>query len=496
MSHAKTARPIRIHIVESYTEPSPGPRPQTGVFSFPQKMSIRSQIRPVLTLAIPLILAELGWMAMGIVDTIMVGHMANPALAISACALGQVLYNTIAFGIAGVLLGLDTYLAQSHGAGRFDEANRWLLHGLLLAAGLALTLILIVVFAPVFMVRLPIDRDVTTGSISFLSALNYGTPALFLYFTLRRYLQAFNHVRPIAWALITANLINILGDWLLIFGHSWGPIHIPALGVAGAGLATSFSRCYLALFMIIALWRIERRHQYGLASMARHFEPNRIRRLALLGAPAGGQIFVEIAIFGLVTFLIGTMGRLPLAGHEIALNCASFTFMVPFAISAAAAVRVGQAIGRNSPPEAVSAGWAAIALGAGTMACFSAILLLMPYAIARGFTADPEVIAATVPLLFVAAIFQFFDGLQITATGALRGAGNTHAGLYVQIIGYWIIGLPIGYLFAFHLHRGAVGLWLGLCAGLIIAGLTLATVWHRTTKKLTTQNPVTHTASI
>ena len=303
------------------------------------------------------------------------------------------------------------------------------------------------------MLRLPIDHEVLTGAISFLGALNWGTPALFLYFTLRRYLQAFNHVRPIAWALVTANLINVVGNWLLIFGHSWGPIHIPALGVTGAGLATSISRCYLALFLVISLWRIERRHHYGLASMVRHFEPTRLRRLALLGAPAGGQIFVEIAIFGTVTFLIGTMGRLPLAGHEIALNCASFTFMVPFAISAAAAVRVGQAIGRNAPHEAASAGWAAIALGAGAMACFSAILLLFPHAIARSFTADPAVIAATVPLLFVAAIFQFFDGLQITATGALRGAGNTHAGLIVQIIGYWIIGLPIGYLLGFRLHQ-------------------------------------------
>jgi multidrug resistance protein, MATE family len=436
-------------------------------------MSIRNQIRPMLTLALPLILAEVGWMSMGIVDTIMVGHMANPALAISAAALGQVLYNTIAFGIAGVLLGLDTYLAQSHGAGRFDEANR-----------LALTLILIIVLAPAFMLRLPIDHEVLTLSVSFLGALNYGTPALFLYFTLRRYLQAFNHVRPIAVALVTANLINAAGNWLLIFGHSWGPIHIPALGVTGAGLATSVSRCYLALFMIIALIQIERRHRYGLSSMVHHFEPTRIRRLALLGAPAGGQIFVEIAIFGMVTFLIGTMGRLPLAGHEIALNCASFTFMVPFAISAAAAVRVGQAIGRKAPAEAASAGWAAIVLGAGAMAIFSGIYFLFPHLIAGSFTEDPAVIAATIPLLFVAAIFQFFDGLQITATGALRGAGNTHAGLIVQIIGYWIIGLPIGYLIAFRNHRGAVGLWLGLCAGLIVAGIALTAIWHHTTKKL------------
>jgi MATE family multidrug resistance protein len=449
-------------------------------------MSIRQQIRPVLTLAIPLILAEVGWMAMGIVDTMMVGHMANPAIAISAAALGQVLYNTVAFGIAGILLGLDTYLSQSHGAGRFDEANRWLVHGLLLAAGLACALIGIVVLAPVFMLRLPIDHDILVNSVSFLRALNWGTPALFLYFTLRRYLQAFNHVRPIALALVTANLFNITGNWLLIYGHTWGPIHIPALGVTGSGFATSVARCYLALFLIAALWRIERRHHYGLrtilGSVSLHFEPNRIRRLALLGAPAGGQIFVEIAVFAVVTYLIGTMGPLSLAGHEIALNCASFTFMVPFAISAAAAVRVGQAIGRKAQSEAVSAGWAAILLGAGCMAVFSAMLLLFPHSIAAAFTHDRAVIAATIPLLFVAALFQFFDGLQITATGALRGAGNTHAGLIVQVVGYWIVGLPIGYVLAFRLHHGAVGLWTGLCAGLVVAGVTLTTIWHRTTR--------------
>jgi MATE family multidrug resistance protein len=450
-------------------------------------MSIRHQIRPVLTLALPLILAELGWMTMGIVDTVMVGHIANPALAISAAALGQVLYNTVAFGIAGILLGLDTYLSQSHGAGHFDEANRWLLHGIILAAGLASVLVVIVVLAPAFMLRLPIDHAILVNSVSFLRALNWGTPALFLYFTLRRYLQAFNHVRPIAIALVTANLFNICGNWLLIYGHSWGPIHIPALGVTGSGLATSISRCYLALFMIVALWRIERRHHYGLrailGSIALHFEPRRIRRLALLGAPAGGQIFIEIAIFGVVTYLIGTMGPLPLSGHEIALNCASFTFMVPFAISSAAAVRVGQAIGRKAPSQATSAGWAAILLGAGCMAIFSAVLLLFPHSIAAAFTHDRAVIAATIPLLFVAALFQFFDGLQITATGALRGAGNTHAGLIVQIIGYWIVGLPIGYILAFRHQQGAVGLWLGLCAGLVVAGITLTTIWHRTTKK-------------
>ena len=447
-------------------------------------MSIRQQMRPVLALALPLIAAELGWMSMGIVDTIMVGHMQDPALNIASAALGQVLYNTLAFGIAGVLLSLDTFLSQSHGAGRFEEANRWLYHGLVLAAILAALLFGLIELAPLLMNRMPIQPQILRGAVRFLHALNWGTPSLFLYFTLRRYLQAFNHVRPIAYALVTANLCNLLGNWLLIYGHRWGAIRIPALGIAGSGLATSFSRTYLAAFLLLAIWRVEREHNYGLRSMLRHIETSRLKRLTLLGAPAGAQIFVEIAIFAMVTFLIGVMGPLPLAGHEIALNCASFTFMVPFAISAAAAVRVGQAIGRGAPREAAAAGWAAIGLGAACMATFSILLGLFAHPIARAFTPDRAVISATVPLLFVAAAFQFFDGLQITATGALRGAGNTHAGLIVQIVGYWIIGLPVGCWLGFHLHHGAVGLWIGLCAGLIVAGLALTTVWSRTTRTL------------
>ncbi len=454
-------------------------------------MPIRQQIRPVLTLALPLIAAELGWMSMGIVDTMMVGHMQNAAVNIASAALGQVLYNTLAFGIAGVLLSLDTYLSQSHGAGRYDEANRWLYHGLILAAALAALLYALIAAAPLVMTRLPIDRRVLAGAVAFLRALNWGTPTLFLYFTLRRYLQAFNHVRWIAAALVTSNLCNVAGNWILIYGHSWGPLHIPALGIVGAGLATSISRAYLAIFLVVGIWRVEHQHNYGLREMLHHIESSRLRRLTILGAPAGGQIFVEISIFGAVTYLIGIMGPLPLSGHEIALNCASFTFMVPFAISAAAAVRVGQALGREAPEEAAAAGWTAILLGAACMATFSAVLVAAPHAIARAFTPDPAVIAATIPLLLVAAAFQFFDGLQVTATGALRGAGNTHAGLIVQLIGYWVIGLPIGYVLGFRLHYGAVGLWLGLCAGLVVAGIALTVTWRRTTRTLSTKSLVT-----
>ena len=450
-------------------------------------MSIRREIVPMLRLALPLVLAEVGWMSMGVVDTVMVGHLPHPAVTISAVALGQVLYNTLAFGVGGVLLGLDTYISQAHGAGDLDDANKWLLSGVVLAAGLSAVLMAMVWVGPVAMTRLPIDREVMRQAVAFLWALNWGTLPLFLYMTFRRYLQAFNHVRPIAAAVVSANLVNAGLDWMLLYGHRWNvvghAVGIPAYGVVGAAVSTVLARLYLAAFVGAAVWWVDRRHGYGLRSASRGIDWMRLGRLVRLGAPVGGQIFVEISIFAAVTAMIGTMGPVPLAGHEIALNCVSFTFMVPFAISAAATVRVGQAVGRGSASEAAAAGWTAIGFGAGFMLCMSAVLVGMPGKMAGGFTRDPVVIAAAVPLLMVGAAFQFFDGVQVTATGALRGVGNTHAGLVVQVIGYWVVGLPVGLWLGFGRKMGAVGLWIGLCLGLMIAGVALISVWGRAVRR-------------
>jgi multidrug resistance protein, MATE family len=442
-------------------------------------------------LALPLVLAELGWMSMGVVDTIMVGHLPRPAITISAAALGQVLYNTLAFGIGGVLLGLDTYISQAHGAGDVDDANKWLRSGVVLAALLSALLMAMIWLGPLAMTRMPVDREVMRQAVSFLGALNWGTLPLFLYMTFRRYLQAFNHVRPIAAAVISANVVNAGLDWLLLFGHHWNMaghgFGIPAYGVTGAAVSTALARVYLAAFVGTAVWWVDRKHGYGLSEgiveRTGLLDGARLRRLVRLGGPVGGQIFVEISIFAAVTALIGVMGPVPLAGHEIALNVVSTTFMVPFAISAAASVRVGQAVGRGSAVEAAAAGWTAIGFGAAFMLTMSAVLVGMPTRIAGGFTHDPVVIAAAVPLLLVGAAFQFFDGVQVTATGALRGMGNTHAGLIVQLVGYWVLGLPVGWWLGFHRKMGAVGLWVGLCVGLMFAGVALITVWARTVKR-------------
>jgi MATE family multidrug resistance protein len=201
-------------------------------------------------------------------------------------------------------------------------------------------------------------------------------------------------------------------------------------------------------------------------------------------------VFVEVAIFGLASSIIATFGPLPLAGHEVALQCAATTFMVPFAISAATSVRVGHAIGRlrARPGEApedgpAAAGWAGVMAGGGFMLLCAIVFFTFPEHIARLFTPDRGVIAAAVPLLAIAAGFQFFDGLQTTLTGALRGAGNTTAPFVTQLICFWAIAMPLGAGLAFGLHLGAVGVWTGLASGLGLAALVLLAVWHRTTQR-------------
>ncbi len=464
----------------------------------------RSELPPLLRLALPLIAGELGWVAMSLVDTVMLGRLPNAALAMASAALAQVLFNTLCFGIGGILLGLDSLISQALGAKQQTEANRWLLHGLVLAVALAAILTVLFAAGPVLLLHLPADPAIVRGAVPAMIGLNYGVLPLMLYFTLRRYLQAAHHGRPIAFALISANLINAAADWLLIYGHHWRmagrEIAIPAYGVVGSSWATSFARLYLMLVLAVAVWYLDRKHSYGLRSVSRKIELQHLRELVLLGAPVGGSIFVEIAIFALATALIATFGRLPLAGHEVALQCASTTFMVPFAISAATSVRVGHAIGRMKTGAAtaanvIAAGWSGIAAGAGFMLCASALFLALPHQIAHLFTPDPAIIAAAVPLLAIAAGFQFFDGVQINAAGALRGLGDTATSFYTQVFSYWVLGMPLGLYLGFHQKLGAAGLWWGLLIALAAAAIVLLWQWQKSTRSLAQQSTFEESAS-
>lgn len=446
--------------------------------STPQSRAIwRADFSQTLRLALPLIMAEVGWMSMGVVDTIMVGRLPNSAIAIGATGLGQSLYHAVAIVGGGLLLGMDTFVAHAYGREDLHDARTTLVNGLALAVVLCPVLMTAVAFWPPLMHRFGISPELVGPMRPFLMALNWGTLPLLLYFALRRYLQAVNVAVPIMFALISANVVNAVGDWALIYGH----MGFRAEGITGSGWSTCIARIYMASILAITLAWVEtkRRAAPTGAREALRINASRIWELLKLGSPAAGQILVEIGAFSGATALCAKLGAVPLSGHEIALNCAAFTFMVPYGISSAAAVRVGHELGRHDPDAARRAGWSAIALGVGFMACAGVVFVSIPKIIARAFSPDPAVVHVGAQLLLVAAAFQLFDGLQVVTTGALRGAGDTKTPMFANLVAYWFIGIPVGCFLCFYLGWGAVGIWVGLCAGLMIIGSTLLTVWHR-----------------
>jgi MATE family multidrug resistance protein len=292
-----------------------------------------------------------------------------------------------------------------------------------------------------------------------------------------------NIVKPITFAVISANLLNFAGNWLFMYGN-WGA---PRLGLEGSGYSTSISRVYIALVLLIAVLRHPRLQSEPRPSGSvtpfsyrPHFPI--IRRLLALGFPSAMQIFVEGAVFGAVTVMASRFDEVSLAAHSIAVNVVSITFMVPLGISSAAAVRVGHAVGRKDPPGIAVSGWTALLLGAGFMSAAGLALAIVPGWIARLYTPEVAVIGASAALLRIAALFEIFDGLQVVAGGALRGLGDTRTPAFAHFAGYWIVGMPVAWFLCFTYGWGVTGIWVGLTSALILIGLLLLAAWHREMK--------------
>ena len=433
----------------------------------------------MLSLATPVVVAEVGWVSMQIVDIAMVGQL-GPA-AIGAVGIGSALFFALAVFGMGLMLGLDTLVAQAFGRGHLDECRRWLLHGLLLAGILTIPLTLGARVGANHLDLLGLDPAVLELTRGYFRLVAWSILPLLLYVALRRYLQAVNVVRPVMLALVIANVINAGVNWLLVFGNAG----FPELGVEGAAWATCISRTYMCAALAVAA-RSKIASMTASSSYGDHrLELGRLRRLVELGWPAAVQLTLEVGVFAAASALAGRLEPHFLAAHNIVLNLAGLSFMVPLGVASAGAVRVGQAVGRGDSEGAKRAGWVALALGAAFMSVAAALFVTYPDAILHLFTSDRDVVATGVTLLLVAAVFQLFDGLQGVATGVLRGLGDTRPPMFSNLAGHWIIGLPVGYALCFWWGFGVVGLWIGLSTGLILVAIVLVPVWHRRISALT-----------
>jgi MATE family multidrug resistance protein len=444
---------------------------------------LRDQLRPTLRLALPVILAELGWMAMGVVDTIMVGPL-GPA-AIAAAGVGNSLHLGFAIFGMGLLLGLDTLVSQAYGARDMALCRRWLGRGLELALLTTAPLVALLFAVLAAVPFLGFNAETLPLLVGYFSVLIWSTPFLILYAAFRRYLQSTHHVTPVMFALVSANLINAGANWAFIYGH----LGFPRLGVPGAAWATFASRVYMCGVLGAAAWYADRLSRetrtHAAAEPRTPVPPTPLRRLVELGLPAASTVTAEVGVFALATAMAGSLAPVATASHQIALNIAAVAFMIPLGLASAGAVRVGNAVGARDPHGASAAGWTTIALGAAFMLVAGAMFILMPRALIGLFTTDAAVIALGSSLLTIAAVFQLFDGLQGVVTGTLRGLGDTRTPMITNLAAHWLLGLPVGYTLCFALDWGAPGLWWGLSVGLIVAGVVLTTIWAWRIRHLT-----------
>lgn len=426
----------------------------------------------MLALAGPVVLAEVGWVSMGIVDTIVVGPL-GPA-AIGAVGVGSVLFLALAIFGMGLLLGLDTLVSHAFGAGRIDECHRWLLHGILLSL-LCAPVLTTIAFAAIWLLpRWGLAPDVLALTLPYLRIITWSLLPLLLYASFRRYLQALGIVAPVTFALVSANLINALAAWALVYGR----LGLPAMGTSGSAVATLVSRIYLAGVLLVSVLVYDKRHHVSLFAIAWRPRKRSLVRLVRLGLPAATQVTLEMGVFAAASALAGRLDPISLASHQVVLNLASLSFMVPLGLASAGAVRVGHAVGRHDGRAAARSGWVALMLGTGFMSTAALAFALAPGPLIGLFTSNAAVLAIGRRLLLVAAMFQLFDGLQGVSTGVLRGLGDTRTPMLSNLAGHWFLGLPLGYLLCFGWGWGVVGLWTGLSAGLIAIGSFLVLTWR------------------
>lgn len=425
-----------------------------------QPPSPRNEFRALFRLSAPLAVAQLGMMTMGVVDTMMVARIGVADLAAVAIATSWAWSSSSLF--QGIVQGMDPLVSQAHGAGDGDGAAIALQRGLIIAVATSIPLMTLWIFTGPALILFGQDETVADLAQSYMLARLPSAIGFNLFIALRQYFAGRTIMRPAMWVMLIGNLFNVFLNWVLIFGH----LGMPALGLEGAGFATGITNVFLPL----TLWLWSR--HFGLFEGAWRrwdrlsFNAAGLRRYLRLGIPVGVQLALEANAFTAGMIMIGWIGVVELAAHQVVINMASFTFMLPLGISIGSSVRVGNLIGARQPEHLRVACRTAFAMGGGVMALAAFCFLVFRNILPLFYIEDAAVVALAATLLPIAGAFQIADGVQVVGGGLMRGMGRPRAGAIVNLLGFYVVGLPLGWFLAFPLDLGTVGIWWGLAAGL------------------------------
>jgi MATE family multidrug resistance protein len=445
-----------------------------------------AEAREILRLGTPAIFAQLAYFSMRVVDTVMAGQLGPEPLA--AISLGGSLWMPLAVMGMGVLLPVSPSVAQAVGADRRDDCGHYLRQGLWLSQVVALLLAFAFSASPQILALFGVDPTLIPLSSQFLMSLSWGLPARMAFVVLRGFTEGTGHTRPILWISIVGTLANIGLNELLMYGH-WG---FPALGAVGCGYATAIVDVLMAV--LLGLWITWHPDLARYAPWSRWEWPEwkPIVHFLAVGLPISVSLLMEVSCFGVAGLWLGQFGPTVVSAHQIALNLASLTFMVPLGLSIAVSVRVAQFVGARELDRARRTGQTGAILCGGIMLLATLAFWLVPQLFVGCYTSDDEVLKLGCQLLVLAALFQFFDGLQVAATGALRGLKQTRSTMIINTIAYWGLGLPLGAWLGLHLKWGAPGFWLAFSVAIGFAAALLNWQFHHYfTRQPETSSPTT-----
>jgi MATE family multidrug resistance protein len=434
---------------------------------------IRAEFRETARLAAPLVLGQLSAIGMNVVDTMLAGHY--DAATLAAVAVGTSVWSLAIVAAIGVMLALPPSVAQLAGAGERERIGALFRQALWLALVLGCVLFIGARHAGLLLQAVGIDARIIQDTQKFLHAISWGAPALTGYFALRGFSEGLGLTRPTMYFGFLGLVALAPTGYVLMYGG----LGLPARGAQGSGMATA-----LVLWLQLSVFAtyVARRQRYRPFAPFAHFEwpkPELMFDLLRLGVPMGISLCMEASLFIVAALLIGTLGAQSVAGHQIAINVASVAFMLPLGVAMATTVRVGRAVGAGDSEQVRYAGYVGIAASLATQMLSCTIMALFPHVIAAMYTADVNVAGFAAQLLLLAAAFQFSDGIQVTAAGALRGLKDTTVPMAITTFAYWGIGMPVGWWLAFRAGLGARGMWIGMIAGLTVAAALLSVRFGR-----------------
>jgi len=429
--------------------------------------SILHENRRTLSLAVPIISGHIGQMLMGLVDSVLVGRVG--VVPLGACAFANTLLSVpLVFGF-GVMSGVSVRASHSHGGGRLREAGESVRGGFAVALMISVPVLLALygILPRIGIFGQPAAVNDAVGG--YLIICGWSLVPVFFTCVSKNFCEALGRPWEPFWIMLAGVLLNALLAWILIFGKCGAP----AMGLEGAAVATLLARIAVmaAMFAYPALSR-RLRDAWPCAWFAGGVWAS-TKRILAIGLPSGGLHLVEVSGFAFGSLMMGWIGVIPLAAHQIAITCAATTFMVPLGLSQAVCVRVGQARGAGKTERFRPIIFGALGLAVAFMSVFVVVFMICGQSIAGWFVTDPAVVSLTAQLLLIAGIFQIFDGIQVLSSGALRGFEDTRMPMFIGVLSYWIVALPVSWFAGFVLGWGARGVWFGFVVGLAVAAAAL-----------------------